>query len=140
MDLIDTYLLARTVGNTNAIAQNTAMAAQPEYVKEAHFLAQQIYQHKLTQPRKSYASIHIVTVIVILGLIGYGITTNPIANLIAMVIFFFWILITLAAGSTKRADLKAEAGQEAWALVQEKLNKEAAIRETMFLAAQQRFG
>jgi hypothetical protein len=145
-DLLELYLLAKTAGNTDAIAQNTALASAPEYVKDAAFIAQGLFSQKMSQPRptrgyfRGLNAVRLGAGVIIVGLLALGLPDGA-GGPIVLAIFWglIWAVMELAnifaRDSEYRQQVKNEALQEAWAIVTEKLAKEEAVRNAMFDAA-----
>jgi hypothetical protein len=124
-EFFEILFLSRTASNAAAIAQNTALASMPEYVKEASFIAQGLYQ----QLRRDSAAIRFLRD---LGMFITSIVIFAVWGIIPLVIaLFLWLVV----GSIGKAWAQQQAMAEAWAVGREKQMKEAAIREVMYDAA-----
>jgi hypothetical protein len=148
--LLELALIADVASSASATAQNTALASAPEYVKEAHFLAQSLYHQKINEPRPmeegangantnavKFAAVVFILVLFALGAVGAIETaTAVIFDVMTMVC---WVLSlwanTTSTNSEFEEKAKREALQEAWDIVSEKLAKEDAIRNAMYSAA-----
>jgi hypothetical protein len=124
LPIIEILLLAGICHNTSEAA---AIAAQPEFVKEANWLAAQIYpQMRIeTAPKRSAW----VLGLFIVGGIGCVISpTIPVGlGLISFVIF-----------GLNKQETQRRAFKEAVRIIGERRMKDEVIREAMYQAAQQR--
>jgi hypothetical protein len=144
-DLLELYLLAKATGNTDAIAQNTALASMPEYVKEAHFIARHLFDEKVNAPRPEWTSgygagIKLAWIAAIVVLFIYSVAAGAEwAFVLAILTVFGGAAFAWAAVSAKENEFKqraaAEAHDQAWEIVNSKLAKEDAVRNAMFDAA-----
>jgi hypothetical protein len=143
-DLLELYLLAKTAGNTDAIAQNTALASMPEYVKEHNFIAQHLFQEKVSaQPEMTSgygAKTKLAWIAAIVGLSIYSVGSGEAGPFVMAILTIFagaalaWLDISTKDNERKQR-AAAEAHDEAWEIVNSKLAKEDIVREAMFNAA-----
>jgi hypothetical protein len=98
--LLELALIADVASSASATAQNTALASAPEYVKEAHFIAQSLYREKINAPRPiretlTHDAVLPVALVVIIALIALGYTA------LGIIMILGWALMALMARANK---------------------------------------
>jgi hypothetical protein len=125
MDEFEALLGIDIALKAGTIARNTAM---PEYIKEVNWIAGNLYEEQSRKERGTrwLRALIFITVLVIMGANHFW---------IAMIIaFLWWCWIDIRINRQNRMN----SSNQAWDIVNEKLNKKATIDEAMYQAAAQR--
>jgi len=111
--------------NTHQIAINSAM---PEPVKEMNWIANTLYAE---QYRKEIKARWLRATGFIAAMVMLGFTIGLLSVPIMLILFVIWCRIDIRVNRQNAS----RSSERAWEIVNEKLQKEAVIREAMYRAA-----